>query len=909
MPTFVESCYCRGAAPKGVANRKRISRPEIMGTLLRDRLVPRLIIAPQGSGKSHVAFEYASMMFAFRDVLWLKCDSPCFIRDLDAHCLFDDIYKSNPNVALVVFEDVPELDFERSQYFEELVNLLLSRQCEVLITCIPSVSDFSRALKGCMAINSDAMLLSDEELSIERIKNGLTDDISNVIQAEKMACIAWGEKGHEILLSGAKREAIPREIKLAMFCMFVTIEGSIANIETLLGKVKAQEAFEYIGRFYPYFGIDIEKGTYRLCEFLIKDIANCFCKKLDEVATAAVDKDTLTESISYILMKDDRAQRACEFLGSYVSKKECSDWLLRNGWKIIGASDPLSFVALHDFVKKSTTGFTDSLNTMRACALILLKDEPGAKRLASQISHSKAATAEEKLYAAVLLIALGNHRISKDALSSILNGAQCVHDLHNKSLRSFSNEFDTIAFTKALMCVNDDPHIAGMDKSKYYLDDLVKSDSQDLCIGQRRGLLAAITWHLKSCIFIKLHNSADMAQSESLVKLEDATSQRRIVKKVTSSLNEDYLNQGVVSDWMLAFLINEVSRTAHEDGYSKDPFLISAVQVLLIAMDENLVSRSVARDETLIQNLIFNSRVLDAQCEEYKKAAQFESPQKLSFVLKSSPRSSGLSTRLLADQKPHATVPELYIGLFGGIDVRIGDETIDPRKFSRRKCKDLLAILAINKGKELSRINICQQLWPKAVSNSCDNNFYGVWGLLKKALSFDGWCPYLIRSQDGCMLDPRFVRTDVEEFDELCRSLMFGEDYGMTWEQIFWRIEERFVSEILPTERRNEYINTFRFKCRSKLTDALLAASVRLGHQGEATGALWLAREAKSIDRSREDAYIALMEAQIASEQRGKALETFFECKKFLSDELGLDPSMRLIQLYRSIIETIEPLA
>ena len=50
------------------------------------------------------------------------------------------------------------------------------------------------------------------------------------------------------------------------------------------------------------------------------------------------------------------------------------------------------------------------------------------------------------------------------------------------------------------------------------------------------------------------------------------------------------------------------------------------------------------------------------------------------------------------------------------------------------------------------------------------------------------------------------------------------------------------------------------------------------------------------------------MEAQIAADQRSAALETYFECRQFLNEDLGIDPSLRLVELYRSIIETEDAL-
>lgn len=91
-----------------------------------------------------------------------------------------------------------------------------------------------------------------------------------------------------------------------------------------------------------------------------------------------------------------------------------------------------------------------------------------------------------------------------------------------------------------------------------------------------------------------------------------------------------------------------------------------------------------------------------------------------------------------------------------------------------------------------------------------------------------------------------------------------------------------------------------------QLVDGLLATSARLMDDGQCRGALWFAREAMAHDDKREDVYITLMDAQIACDQRGEALDTYFSCVRFLNEGLGIDPSRRLVEKYRSIIESEE---
>lgn len=253
---------------------------------------------------------------------------------------------------------------------------------------------------------------------------------------------------------------------------------------------------------------------------------------------------------------------------------------------------------------------------------------------------------------------------------------------------------------------------------------------------------------------------------------------------------------------------------------------------------------------------------------------------------------------------PCGGVPDLGIRLFGGLEVSIGETRVDPVVFRRQKVKALLALLTLNQGKELLRERLSAMLWPSSSAATAKRNFYSTWSLLRKALSLPGGeCPYLIRLQYGCKLDARTVVSDIAEFDVLCNRLLFDPPDVEAWSGIYGRLDELYRGDLLPSESRNEYIVRQREEYRSRLIDALVAASARLFEQGRIPAALWFAHAAVRKDGTREDAYTALMQAQIASGQRTAALDTFFTCKRYLSEELGIDPSPRALVLYGSIIE------
>ena len=136
--------------------------------------------------------------------------------------------------------------------------------------------------------------------------------------------------------------------------------------------------------------------------------------------------------------------------------------------------------------------------------------------------------------------------------------------------------------------------------------------------------------------------------------------------------------------------------------------------------------------------------------------------------------------------------------------------------------------------------------------------------------------------------------------------LLFGEPSAEGWAALYAEIDNAFADDLMPSERDNDLIIRARDEYRTQLVDALVAAANRLVSADSVQEGLWFARAALRRDRTREDAYAALMRAQIAACQRTAALETYFSCRRVLTSELGIDPSLGVVALYRSIIETEE---
>jgi SARP family transcriptional regulator, regulator of embCAB operon len=97
-------------------------------------------------------------------------------------------------------------------------------------------------------------------------------------------------------------------------------------------------------------------------------------------------------------------------------------------------------------------------------------------------------------------------------------------------------------------------------------------------------------------------------------------------------------------------------------------------------------------------------------------------------------------------------------------------------------------------------------------------------------------------------------------------------------------------------------------RLRVRALDCLAEAQLRLGNPHAAVAA---AKEAVSLEPYRESGYILLMRTHAAAGNRAEALRVHEECRRLLSEELGVDPSPETeaahLELLRSVPRRVEP--
>lgn len=872
MTGFLKQSSCKGHRPNHLASRRHYPRPDLIARLLRERHVARFLVAPDGFGKTGLAMEYADVVFSFDHVFWINGKSPCFLRDLDQGIIVSSLAKADAAPFLTVVEDVPPLDAARAAALSGVFDELLGRGCEVLATCAPSCDAYGPLQHDRLKLSAVDLLLSDAELDAARpADDRAARPAAAVPPTERVPGLVWGPAGVEgPFLEDALREELPADLLLAMATMLVLGRGSLSDVEAFGPCGEDLAALMAAG--YPYLGIDRRCERFETPGFTVAAVAGAVGGKLDVLAARShlADRDALAGRWADVLLSRTQGERACDLVAALCSRGARASWLAERSRALMRQSCVLPAHRLYASLGPSASSESALLELGEALRLAVLGNLHAALSVVRRIAFDLGAPAGIRALAALVVVREGKGSACKRAREELARLAGPGDTADVVAAGGGAARPDP-AFWRPLA----QAQLALLDDPAWLVHGAAAADEGRFSDADGDALALAAAWAL-----------AEVAEGRGGAGAEDAERGAAALGRI-----DRYVR----------------SRLAGLEGQGDDLFAAAAGLALERVRERGILSSSPALRAAEALALHRAEMELFSQRRAFERSAR-ESAERRAERAATHP-DAYLDGRYLPEEGRAPTmVPLLTVNLFGGLDVRIGDTPVDPARFRRQKVKTLLALLVLNRGREFPRDRLVGIMWPESEMDSARKNFYSVWSHLRRALSgpSGGGCPYLVRQQNGCRLDERLLVTDVARFDAVCRMLLFGQPGADGWAQLYAEIDEAFADDLMPSEQDNEFVVQARRDRRMQLVDALVAAADRLVAADDAQEGLWFARAALRRDRTREDAYTALMRAQIAAGQRTAALETYFECRRFLTTELGIDPSLTTMELYRSIIETEE---
>lgn len=248
------------------------------------------------------------------------------------------------------------------------------------------------------------------------------------------------------------------------------------------------------------------------------------------------------------------------------------------------------------------------------------------------------------------------------------------------------------------------------------------------------------------------------------------------------------------------------------------------------------------------------------------------------------------------------------VRLFGGLDVRVGDRIVREHDWRKRKARVLFALMVLQGGRDLSREQICDLLWPELDAIKARNNFYVIWSIMKGALVPDAprgaKLEYADNTGGRCRIDVELVSSDVEEFSRTIAAARAAENSGNQVEALacYERLREIYRGDLLPGDLYDECFSAARDRYRMQFCEAMRRAVECAEVAGRSDDSLRFARAGLDCDPLSEDLYRAVMRYHIDAGQRSAAIDAYFACRQRLCDDLGLDPSSETMRLYDQVL-------
>ncbi|MCL2655220.1 MAG: tetratricopeptide repeat protein [Coriobacteriia bacterium] len=261
----------------------------------------------------------------------------------------------------------------------------------------------------------------------------------------------------------------------------------------------------------------------------------------------------------------------------------------------------------------------------------------------------------------------------------------------------------------------------------------------------------------------------------------------------------------------------------------------------------------------------------------------------------------------------------LQIQLFGGLQVRRHGDCLDLDHLRRAKVRDLIVILALARGREISRDLIVERLWPQQNFSRSLNSFYVVWNALKKVFLADGTpLPSYLYSPEQfpfsnaggrCSLLMDYCDLDLNTFDQLvCRAREAAyQGQGEACLKYANELMALYSDEILPADLESEQLNYVRLHYQKTFVDVMLLAARLALTQRRAQAALPFIERGLAAGPSCEELYRLAMHAYALEGRRDDSLRAYHRCRKNLARELGIEPSTELSELFAQLASTSLP--
>lgn len=236
----------------------------------------------------------------------------------------------------------------------------------------------------------------------------------------------------------------------------------------------------------------------------------------------------------------------------------------------------------------------------------------------------------------------------------------------------------------------------------------------------------------------------------------------------------------------------------------------------------------------------------------------------------------------------------LAIGLLGPFEARRGDG--QPLRLPK-KAQALLAYLAMQRGRPVSREQLATLLWGNSPSEQARQSLRQCLAALRNTLGAEASEPIVADTASVLLAPSERWATDVAAFEAACQSKSVAD-----LERGNALCRDEFLAGLqIAVEPFNDWLTLERQRLTALRLDLLQRLAQARAEAGDAEAAIAAARQLNALDPLREEGHRLLMRLLAASGNRSAALKQHEACAQVLREELGIAPDAETERLAETI--------
>ena len=244
----------------------------------------------------------------------------------------------------------------------------------------------------------------------------------------------------------------------------------------------------------------------------------------------------------------------------------------------------------------------------------------------------------------------------------------------------------------------------------------------------------------------------------------------------------------------------------------------------------------------------------------------------------------------------------LEIHLLGLFRISVDGRAVDERRFTRRKPKQLIKLLALQPHHQLHREQAMEFLWPDSEPESAANNLHKAIHMARHALepslkSVADSHFILTQEQQVILRAPGIFWIDVDAFEHRLAAASKGAEVGANEEA-----RALYEGELLTEDRYEDWAVARREQLRNAYQELLAKLAQLYETHGEHQSAIERLKELAGYDATNEETHRRLMRLYALNGNKHQALRQYQLCREVLQKELGEEPERATRELQQQII-------